>query len=190
MPRYLDTRGHSKLAIAICGRCSVKYAWDELVPDPNTPGLLVCRDGCLDQFDPWRLAPRETENITLQWARPDDPLWPEAPANVPVKPLQAILSTDGITGIAGAGQAAIAIAPPATPISIAQPWAANSAYPIGYQVTAGLEYGSTTAAGIQKVFLCLVPGQSGPTPPAWNTANGTITQDNQVSWLCNGFFLP
>ena len=70
MSVFLDTRGRSKLAIAICARCSCKFPWDELVSDPNAPGLMVCRDD-LDQLDPYRLAPRETEDITLEWARPD-----------------------------------------------------------------------------------------------------------------------
>ncbi len=70
MPRYIDTRGHTKVAIGICARCSLKYPYDELVPDPNYPGLYVCTYD-LDQFDPYRLPPRETENITLDHARPD-----------------------------------------------------------------------------------------------------------------------
>jgi hypothetical protein len=38
--------------------------------DPNFPGLKVCPDD-LDQFDPWRLAAIQTENITLRHPRPD-----------------------------------------------------------------------------------------------------------------------
>ena len=73
MPTFLDTRGKSTLAIAICGRCSRKFPYDELMPDPNYPGLRVCRDD-LDQFDPYRLPARQTENITLRFPRPDTPL--------------------------------------------------------------------------------------------------------------------
>ena len=42
MPVFLNTRGNSSLAIGICGRCSRKFPIDELVPDPNYPGLRVC----------------------------------------------------------------------------------------------------------------------------------------------------
>ena len=70
MAVYLDTRGRSTLGIGICDRCSRKFSLDELRPDPNFPGLRVCRDDA-DQFDPYRLAPRQTENIALRHPRPD-----------------------------------------------------------------------------------------------------------------------
>jgi hypothetical protein len=73
MPRFLDTRGRTTLAIGICDRCKRKFPLDELMPDPNFPGLRVCRVD-LDQFDPYRLAPRATETITLPFVRPDEPL--------------------------------------------------------------------------------------------------------------------
>lgn len=73
MPTYLDTRGRSTLAVAICGRCSRKFPYDELMPDPNYPGLRVCRDD-LDDLDPYRLPARQTENIALRFPRPDTPL--------------------------------------------------------------------------------------------------------------------
>jgi hypothetical protein len=40
------------------------------MPDPNFPGMRVCKDD-LDQFDPWRLPARQTENIALRHPRPD-----------------------------------------------------------------------------------------------------------------------
>lgn len=40
------------------------------MPDPNFPGLFVCRED-LDRFDPWRLPARQTENIALRHPRPD-----------------------------------------------------------------------------------------------------------------------
>lgn len=73
MSIWLDTRGRSTLAVAICGRCSRKMSLDDLYPDPNAPGLLVCEKD-LDVFDPWRLPPRQTEDITLRNPRPDVPL--------------------------------------------------------------------------------------------------------------------
>lgn len=74
MPVFLDTRGNSSLAIGICGRCSRKLPIGELRPDPNIPGLRVCGDGCADDYDPYRLPARQTENIALRYARPDTPL--------------------------------------------------------------------------------------------------------------------
>lgn len=70
MPVYLDTRGNSVLSVAICDRCSRKFAYTDLMPDPNFPGMRVCKDD-LDNFDPWRLPARQTENIALRHPRPD-----------------------------------------------------------------------------------------------------------------------
>ena len=75
MPVWLNTRGKSSLAIGICGRCSRKFPIDELQPDPNYPGLRVCRAD-RDQFDPYRLPARQTEDISLRFPRPDTPLEP------------------------------------------------------------------------------------------------------------------
>ena len=75
MPLYLDTSGNSTLAIGICDRCSRKFPLGELQPDPNYPGLRVCRDD-RDQLDPYRLPARQTEAITLRFPRPDVPLNP------------------------------------------------------------------------------------------------------------------
>jgi hypothetical protein len=46
---------------------------DELSPDPNSPGLMVC-DQDRDEYDPYRLPARQTEDITLRFTRPDVPL--------------------------------------------------------------------------------------------------------------------
>lgn len=75
MSVFLDTRGRSTIAIAICGRCSRKFPYDDLMPDPNYPGLRVCKDD-LDEYDPYRLPARQTENIALRFPRPDTPLNP------------------------------------------------------------------------------------------------------------------
>ena len=73
MPRFLNTRGNTTLAIGICGRCSIKMPLGDLLPDPNYPGLLVCeRDR--DQYDPYRLPARQPDNILLPFLRPDVPL--------------------------------------------------------------------------------------------------------------------
>jgi hypothetical protein len=70
MSVYIDTRGNSILSVAICDRCSRKFAYVDLMPDPNFPGMRVCKED-LDNFDPWRLPARQTENITLRFPRPD-----------------------------------------------------------------------------------------------------------------------
>ena len=70
MPMYIDTRGRNPISIGICARCGLKYPLADLMPDPNSPGLLVCEDD-LDQFDPYRLPARETEKITVDNPRPD-----------------------------------------------------------------------------------------------------------------------
>jgi|TARA_R110000868_G_scaffold57453_1_gene177364 hypothetical protein len=71
MPRFLDTRGGSDIAIFICDRCKMKRAHSVAQADPNFPGLLVCDQGCADEKDPYRLAPRPTEKITIRFPRPD-----------------------------------------------------------------------------------------------------------------------
>ena len=72
MSIWLDTRGRSTLGIGLCARCSRKMSLEELFSDPNSPGLKVCRD--LDQLDPYRLPPRQPDQITLPFVRPDSPL--------------------------------------------------------------------------------------------------------------------
>lgn len=73
MTIFLDTRGNSTLAIGICDRCRRKLPLLQLSEDRNTPGLRVC-EGCNDEFDPWRLPARTTEDISLPFYRPDVPV--------------------------------------------------------------------------------------------------------------------
>jgi hypothetical protein len=73
MSIYLDTRGKSNIGIGICDRCSRKFSLTELMSDPNSPGLRVCRED-LDQLDPYRLPPRQPDTITLPFVRPDTPI--------------------------------------------------------------------------------------------------------------------
>lgn len=73
MPQYLDPTGRSTYGIAICGRCGQKFFLDELMPDRNTPGLMVCAADN-DDFDPYRLPARQAEDISLPFTRPDVPL--------------------------------------------------------------------------------------------------------------------
>lgn len=71
MPKFLDTRGYSDIAIAVCDRCKMKRPHADLSKDPNFPGLMVCSFGCKDEFDPYRLPARKTERITIRFPRPD-----------------------------------------------------------------------------------------------------------------------
>ena len=73
MPLYLPVSTKGSAAIAVCDRCKLKFHYDELRPDGNSPGLRVCKD-CCDVKDPWRLPARQTENITLRYPRPDENL--------------------------------------------------------------------------------------------------------------------
>lgn len=70
MSLFLDTRGLAWAGIGICDRCSRKFPIGELMPDPNYPGLRVCRVD-VDELDPYRLPARQTERITLPFVRPD-----------------------------------------------------------------------------------------------------------------------
>ena len=71
MGLWLHTEGDTVVAVAVCDRCKMKRHSTFLVPDPNTPGLRVCKDTCVDVYDPWRLAPRTTEDITVKGVRPE-----------------------------------------------------------------------------------------------------------------------
>jgi hypothetical protein len=73
MPRYISTKGSQTLSVAICPRCHFKRKYDDLVIDPNTNDY-VCKFGCVDEFDPYRIPPRKPDDITLHHPRPDDPL--------------------------------------------------------------------------------------------------------------------
>lgn len=73
MPLYLDTRGKSNLAVAICDRCKMKRPYADLRKDGDNPGLRVCAS-CSDQRDPYKQAPRQTEKIALRYPRPDEDL--------------------------------------------------------------------------------------------------------------------
>lgn len=75
MPTFLDTRGNTTLGIGICDRCKRKFPLGELNPDPNSPGLRVCKADT-DQYDPWRLPAREPDRIVLPFVRPDEALDP------------------------------------------------------------------------------------------------------------------
>lgn len=198
MPLYLDTRGRSTLGIGVCGRCGCKMSLDDLLDDPNAPGLKVCVDD-LDQLDPYRLPPRETEDITLRYARPDLSLAP-GPQEVPVGQLQAILDTGqgnaiivnpAVPGNPWPGPMnVLAIAPPVATLYPSTTWTPGTQYQLGDQVTVSYPYGPAAADVDFFQYVCLSPGLSGTTPPTWPDAFGTTVTDYQVIWINQGIFLP
>jgi len=70
MSIYLDPTGQPTYGIGICARCSLNFFLADLMADPNDPGLMVCKED-RDEFDPYRLAPRQPDQIVLPFVRPD-----------------------------------------------------------------------------------------------------------------------
>lgn len=73
MALFLDPSGQPTFGLAICARCQRKFLQAELSPDPNYPGLMVCKED-RDQLDPYRLPPPPPDNLILPFVRPDVPL--------------------------------------------------------------------------------------------------------------------
>lgn len=78
----------------------------ELSPDPNSPGLLVCEED-LDLLDPYRLPARVTEDITLPFVRPDDPLNGESSSAVlfliATEEIGIVITTENNVGLIASG---------------------------------------------------------------------------------------
>ncbi len=155
MPIYLDTRGRSTLTIGICGRCSVKYPIDELTPDPNYPGLMVCPDGCKDNLDPYRLPAREVERVTAPFVRPDTSLAVQYSGAGNVTPTFA-LQQFGVMQI-----------------NAARPWQPNTIYALGDSITP-LNVDLDTTPLPQNWWVCIFQGTSGAVAPLWPTAPGVV----------------
>lgn len=94
MSVFLDTTGNPTLGVGLCARCSRKMPLHELSPDPNYPALMVCRED-IDQYDPYRLAPRAPDQIVLPFVRPD--------VSVALTP-KGFISEDGITFVVTEGE--------------------------------------------------------------------------------------
>lgn len=190
MPVFLDTRGKSKIAIGICGRCSRKFPYSDLIQDGNNPSLWVCPED-RDDLDPWRLPPHPTEDVSLQHARPDLSLSP-GPISIYTRPLQAELGVGAGAGLgvsSGYPPTGIAVAGPVTTIQVSQPWSANAAYSLGATVTERNPVGFLATPNLFNVFVCIVPGISGPSAPTWNEAEGSLVTDNTVTWMNGGIYL-
>lgn len=156
MSIYLDTRGRTTLAVGICARCSVKYPLDLLTPDPNSPGLLVCPDGCKDVLDPYRMAPRQMERISVEHPRPDVSVALSYPGSVYVPLVVSILGVDHI--------------------GATRPWSPNEIIKAGDSITP-LDVTKDSTQLPQNQWVCVVSGKTGATPPEWPTEPGVIIGD-------------
>lgn len=85
MSTFLDPTGQPTYGLGLCARCSRKFFLSELRPDPNYPALMVC-DADSDDYDPYRLAPRKEDQVTLPFTRPD--------TNIATDP-SGVISEDG-----------------------------------------------------------------------------------------------
>jgi|GEM_PF-3072306 len=188
MPLYLDTTGNSTLAIGICARCKVKYPLGDLRPDPNSPGLLCCPDGCLDVLDPWRLPARAADRITVDQPRPDAALVPGS-TPVYVAPLQAVIGAAPGQVLGAGGNRILAVGPPASKLQVPGVWTPKTSYAVGARVTPTKPYGPGEVGLDIFLFTCIVPGMSGPIAPLWPEFAGVPIQDGQVMWLNAGVFL-
>jgi hypothetical protein len=94
MSRFIDPSGQATYGLGICGRCSRKFVLSELMSDPNSPGLKVCRDD-LDDYDPYRLAPRKEDNMVLPFNRPDTSLETNPSGVIDESGTQFVISEDG-----------------------------------------------------------------------------------------------
>jgi hypothetical protein len=70
MAGWDDPTGWPWYAVGICDRCHRRFPLHELIQDGNLPGLRVCRDDW-DMLDPYRLPPRQPDNLVLPFVRPD-----------------------------------------------------------------------------------------------------------------------
>lgn len=94
MSTFIDTSGGSSYGIALCARCSRKFALVDLMPDPNYPNLMVCRED-RDDYDPYRLAPRAPDRIVLPFVRPDTNIATNPSGVISQDGTQFIVSEDG-----------------------------------------------------------------------------------------------
>lgn len=70
MSVFLNTEGKSNLAVAICDRCRLRGPNADMVQDGDKPGLWV-HAHCADGIDPWKLPPRQSEDVSVPHPRPD-----------------------------------------------------------------------------------------------------------------------
>lgn len=93
MAGWDDPTGWPWYAVGICDRCHRRFPLHELIEDGNLPGLRVCREDW-DELDPYRLPPRQPDNLVLPFVRPDVDIAVTRPS-VPYTLPGYILSEDG-----------------------------------------------------------------------------------------------
>ena len=94
MSRFIDPTGESTYGLGICARCSRKFKLAELTSDPNYPGLKVCRQD-VDEYDPYRLAPRAPDQVVLPFTRPDVSLNTNPSGVISEQGTQFVVTEDG-----------------------------------------------------------------------------------------------
>ena len=94
MSIFIDPSGGSTYGLALCARCSRKFKLDDLSPDRNSPGLMVCKEDN-DEYDPYRLAPRAEDQVVLPFVRPDLSLNTNPSGVISQDGSQFIISEDG-----------------------------------------------------------------------------------------------
>lgn len=164
MPRFLDTRGHTILSVGICARCARKFPRDELMSDPNSPGLFVCFED-LDQLDPYRLPARNSERISITDPRPDVSLLDEGPT-----PLFGLQKIDGFSELG------VPLVTPISALGPMRPWQPNTFYNVGDTVTPQ-DVDDQNVDLPQRWFVCLRAGLSGSAPPNWSDLTGTENEE-------------
>lgn len=96
MAGWDDPTGWPFYAVGLCDRCHRRFPLHELIEDGNLPGLRVCRDDW-DELDPYRLPPRQPDNLVLPFVRPDEPIALPSPATffLTTEDAQPILAENG-----------------------------------------------------------------------------------------------
>lgn len=94
MSKFIDPHGEPTYGLALCARCSRKFKLGELHSDPNSPSLMVCAED-LDEYDPYRLAPRDNDQITLPFVRPDENIDTHPTGVISQDGTQFVVSEDG-----------------------------------------------------------------------------------------------
>jgi len=157
MAIFVNTTGHTTLDVGICARCKCAYPRDELTPDPNAPGLMVCPDGCKDIYDPYRLPAPPADRVSVTNPRPDESLALAYSGAVPVP-----LFTDKPFTVDRLGPA--------------RPWHKNKLYRAGDTCTP-LNVDLDTTVLPQNWWMCVHGGTSGSSPPDWPTEPGVLLGD-------------
>ena len=180
MPVYLDTRGNSVLSVGICDRCSRKFPYVDLMPDPNFPGMRVCKDD-VDQFDPWRLPAIQTENITLRFPRPDTYIG--LPSDLITTQNNNAMFIEGVPPYSGA-QGDLALGSTVTYGNVPHPPVPNPAPVAGNRPSVlGVLPGTGTSAGGTSVTIqgLYFTGATAVTVGGINVPTFTVTNANNIT---------